>query len=148
MSINVNGNSKQIDLQKLMQLRLNGKLGKAGAVKKAPGMSMNESIFNKNARMISTQNSVTNTNNTEPLPGSEGSKQVSIHNVRVLNRSEITQNNNNNVTESNIPAERPNIGNIDFDNLGSFSTTELASIQSDLKSLVDGDAPFFLRKPF
>ena len=149
MAIGVNGNSNQIDLQKLMQLRMNGKTGRTGATKKAPGMSMNESIFSKNAQMVSGQNNtaakagqtntadnVANVNTAKSIDGIKKSE-----NTKGADKTEGTQGQQQDKPELNI-------GNIDFDNLGTLSTSELHEVKHQLKDILNNDVPLFLTKPF
>jgi len=145
MSINVNGNQNQIDLRKLMQARQSGKPGATRTQNKDPRMSMNGSIFQNRAQMVSGQNN--SVNNTANVNGQ-------VDNVANVNTTKSISGISNTVAVGHTQGAQGqdqkdlNIANIDFDNLGTLSTSELQSVQSELKSLVDGDAPFFLVKPF
>ena len=145
MSINVNGNSNQIDLQKLLKQMQTGKAGRTRMPRKAPGMSMNESIFmvsgnrraqgiQKNEGFVITAEDVANVNTTRSINGMDKPAE-----------GEVVQTKG---TASDANKSDINIDNIDFDNLADVTTEYLKAVHKQLKDLIDGDAPFFLRKPF
>ena len=156
MAIGVNGNSNQIDLQKLLKTMQGQKAGSTRAAKKAPGMSMNESIFDKNAQMISGENKnvsqTRRTNVTQNVATVNTAK--SVDGIKKAEKTEDTKGTETTKSETgNIKGDgerkpKINISDIDFGNLGSVSTEDLKSVKQDLKNLLDGDAPFFLRVPF
>lgn len=81
MAIGINGNQNQINLQKSLKTMQNGKPSRLGTTKKAPGMSMNESIFGQkgvgaksNVASTATASSVVQANTTRSVQDIQNSK--------------------------------------------------------------------------
>lgn len=157
--MSINGVNQNTDIQKLLKLmKANGaQKGAKAQQAKAPGMSMNDSIFsvNKDANTIS---SFTNTVKSRGVKNQN--PQLSLNTMKSVSGMSATQKakgtektgdvkNDANKTEATKGKQdddqKVDIGNYDFDNLTSVSTSELQELKSELKELNNSDVPVFLK---
>ena len=135
--MSVNGLS---DIQKLLQLqKQRGGIKPARKVQQNPLYSMERSIF-ESTNMVSGQNSgVSNrgrANNTSNIA------QANI--IRSVGNTNSSGANVNKSSENNGQNREINLGDIDYNNLASYSDTELQSIKSQLQEIKDSNIPRFL----
>lgn len=147
--MSINGVNQNTDIQKLLKLmKANGaQKGAKAQQAKAPGMSMNDSIFsvNKDANTISSF-----TNSVKSRGVKNSNPQLSINTMKSVSSMSATQKKSGaEKTEATQGQKDDNqkvdIGNYDFDNLTQVSTSELQELKSELKELNNSDVPVFLK---
>ncbi len=147
--MSINGVNQNTDIQKLLKLmKANGaQKGAKAQQAKAPGMSMNDSIFsvNKDAKTISSF-----TNSVKSRGVKNSNPQLSINTLKSVSGMSATQKKAG--AEKTDAAQgqkddnqKVDIGNYDFDNLTQVSTSELQELKSELKELNNSDVPVFLK---
>lgn len=147
--MSINGVNQNTDIQKLLKLmKANGaQKGAKAQQAKAPGMSMNDSIFsvNKDANTISSF-----TNSVKSRGVKNSNPQLSINTMKSVSSMSATQKKSGaEKTEATQgqkdDKQKVDIGNYDFDNLTQVSTSELQELKSELKELNNSDVPVFLK---
>lgn len=147
--MSINGVNQNTDIQKLLKLmKANGaQKGAKAQQSKAPGMSMEDSIFsvNKDANTISSF-----TNSVKSRGVKNSNPQLSINTMKSVSSMSATQKKSGAEKTDATQGQKDDnqkvdIGNYDFDNLTQVSTSELQELKSELKELNNSDVPVFLK---